>query len=422
MKRPHVVILGGGFGGLHAALSLKNAPVQVTLIDRRNFHLFQPLLYQVATGGLSPGNIASPLRSLLKHQKNTRVLLAEVTGFDVASRRMILRDGQVEYDTLIVAGGSSHHYFGNDGWKKFAPSLKTIEDAIKIRRRILMAFEAAERETAPDKIRAWLTFIVVGGGPTGVELAGALGEIANDTLKGGFRSINPADAKIFLLEGVDRVLPPYPPELSARADASLRRLGVTVRTSTIVTDVQSEFVTLRHGDQSETIATRTVLWAAGVRASSLASALAKGTGAKLDRSGRIIVGPDLSLPGYPEIFIVGDMAHLVHQTGGPLPAVAPVAMQEGRYVAKLVRLRLHGKRVSPFRYKDFGKMATIGRVSAVVELGRFRFWGFFAWLIWLFVHLLYIAGYEKRLLILIQWTWYYFTRNRAARLIVGDST
>ena len=422
MKRPHVVIVGGGFGGLHAALSLKNAPVQVTLIDRRNFHLFQPLLYQVATGGLSPGNIASPLRAVLKRQKNTRVLLAEVTGFDVANRRAILRDGQVEYDTLVVAGGSSHHYFGNDGWKKFAPGLKTIEDAIKIRRLILMAFEAAERETDPDKVRAWLTFIVVGGGPTGVELAGALGEIANDTLKGGFRSINPADAKIFLLEGVDRVLPPYPPELSARAETSLKRLGVTVRTSTIVTDIQPESVTLRHGDQSETIGARTVLWAAGVQASPLASALAKGTGVELDRAGRIIVEPDLSLPGHPQIFVVGDMAHFVHQTGSPLPAVAPVAMQEGRYVAKLVRCRLSAENMPPFRYKDFGNMATIGRISAVVELGRFRFWGFLAWLIWLLVHLMYIAGHENRILILIQWTWYYFTRNRAARLIVGGNT
>lgn len=422
MEKPHhVVIIGGGFGGLYAARSLKRAPVWVTLIDRRNFHLFQPLLYQVATGGLSPANIAAPLRAILKRQKNTRVLLAEVIDIDAANRRVVLSDGEVGYDTLIVATGARHNYFGNDQWEKLAPGLKTIEDATEMRRRILLAFEAAERESDPDKLQGWLTFVVVGAGPTGVELAGTLGEMARHTLKHDFRAINPADARIFLVEGLDRVLPSYPPELSAKAQAALARLGVSVRTGAIVTDIQSDAVTLRCGERSERIPTRTVLWAAGVQASPLGRALAAAAGATLDRVGRVVVKPDLSLPGHPEIFVIGDLAHFSHQTGKPLPGVAPVAMQQGRYVAKLVERRLRGEEMPPFRYKDYGSMATIGRAAAVADLGRLRFSGFFAWLTWLFIHLMYLVQFENRVLVLMQWALNYFTRNRYARLITGEN-
>lgn len=422
MEKPHhVVIIGGGFGGLYAARSLKRAPVWVTLIDRRNFHLFQPLLYQVATGGLSPANIAAPLRAILKRQKNTRVLLAEVIDIDAANRRVVLSDGEVGYDTLIVATGARHNYFGNDQWEKLAPGLKTIEDATEMRRRILLAFEAAERESDPDKLQGWLTFVVVGAGPTGVELAGTLGEMARHTLKHDFRAINPADARIFLVEGLDRVLPSYPPELSAKAQAALARLGVSVRTGAIVTDIQSDAVTLRCGERSERIPTRTVLWAAGVQASPLGRALAAAAGATLDRVGRVVVEPDLSLPGHPEIFVIGDLAHFSHQTGKPLPGVAPVAMQQGRYVAKLVERRLRGEEMPPFHYKDYGSMATIGRAAAVADLGRLRFSGFFAWLTWLFIHLMYLVQFENRVLVLMQWALNYFTRNRYARLITGEN-
>ncbi|MGH7774925.1 MAG: NAD(P)/FAD-dependent oxidoreductase [Candidatus Binatia bacterium] len=419
-KRHHVVIIGGGFGGLYAAQSLRSSPVRVTLLDRRNFHLFQPLLYQVATGSLSPANIASPLRMILKQQKNARVLLAEAIDIDVANRRVVLSDGEVGYDTLIVAAGTRHHYFGNDQWEVLAPGLKTVEDATEIRRRIFLAFEAAERETDPKKLRAWLTFVIVGGGPTGVELAGALGEIANDTIKHDFRNINPADACILLLEGADRILPPYPPELSTKAESSLARLGVTVRTGAIVADIQPEAVTIRLGDKTEHIPTRTVLWAAGVQASFLGQVLANATGSELDRAGRVTVEPDLSLPNHPEIFVIGDLANYPHQIGKPLPGVAPVAMQQGRYAARLLERRIRGKPTPPFRYQDRGNMAIVGRAAAVADLGRFRFSGFFAWLAWLFVHLINLVEFENRLLVLIQWGWYYFTRNRAARLITGE--
>ncbi len=420
-KRYRVVIIGGGFGGLYAAQSLKRAPVQVTLLDRRNFHLFQPLLYQVATGGLSPANIAAPLRGVLSKQKNVQVLLAEATDIDVTNRRVALSDGEVSYDTLIVAAGARHHYFGNDQWEKLAPGLKTIEDATAIRRGILLAFEAAERESSPEKLRAWLTFVIVGAGPTGVELAGALGEIANDTLRHDFRTINPAEARILLLEAADRVLPPYPPDLSASAQASLARLGVTVRTGVAVTGIEPDAVTIRAGHQTESIPARTVLWAAGVQASPLSRILAQATGAAVDGAGRVIVEPDLSLPGHPEIFVIGDMCNFSHQTGRALPGVAPVAMQQGRYVANLIQRRLHGGSIPPFRYQDKGNMATIGRAAAVVDLHWLRFSGHLAWLAWLFIHLINIVEFENRLLVMLQWAWNYFTRNRAARLITGEN-
>jgi NADH:ubiquinone reductase (H+-translocating) len=418
---PHrVVILGGGFGGLYAAKALRRAPVDVTLIDRRNFHLFQPLLYQVATGGLSPGEIASPLRYVLRRSRNTEVLLGEVVDLDIAGRRVILRDGEAAYNTLIVATGSSHYYFGNDQWEPLAPGLKTIEDATEIRRRILLAFEKAEREPGADARAAWLTFVVVGGGPTGVELAGALGEIANDTLRHDFRHINPAASRILLLEGGDRVLPVYPADLSARAEESLIRLGVRPMTGAIVTAIDESGVTVRRGAQEERIAARTVLWAAGVAASPLGRILAERGGAILDRAGRVMVEPDLTIAGHPEILVIGDLANFNHQTGTPLPGVAPVAMQEGRYVAEFVRQRLAGKTVAAFHYHDKGSLATIGRAAAVADFGRIHMHGMLAWLTWLFVHLLYLVEFDNRLLVLIQWAYSYITRNRGARLITGD--
>jgi NADH:ubiquinone reductase (H+-translocating) len=419
-NQQRIVIIGGGFGGLHAATSLRRANVHVTLIDRRNFHLFQPLLYQVATGALSPANIAAPLRDILKKQKNTEVLLAEVVDFDLDNKEVVLTDGRVPYDTLILAAGVRHHYFGNDAWEVAAPGLKTIEDATEIRRRVLLAFETAERETDPEAIEKWLTFVVVGGGPTGVELAGALAEIANYTLKNNFRHIDPASAKVILLEGTDRVLPPYPTDLSARAAESLRDLGVTVRTNAVVTDIQPDSVTIRSGDQSETIDAHTVLWGAGIQASPLGRKLAEAAGAELDRAGRIVVQPDLSLPNHPEIFVIGDLANYSHQTGKPLPGVAQVAMQQGNYAARVIQARLEGKTLPPFHYRDLGSMATIGRAAAVADLGRLHFSGWIGWMMWLFIHLLYIVQYQSRLLVLIQWGWNYFTRNRAARLITGD--
>ncbi len=417
----HVVIIGGGFGGLYAARCLKRAPVRITLLDRRNFHLFQPLLYQVATGALSPANIAAPLRAVLKRQCNTEVQLAEAVDIDVADHRVVLSDGTVNYDTLIVATGARHHYFGNAQWETDAPGLKTIEDATEIRRRILLAFEAAERELAAERRQALLTFVIVGAGPTGVELAGAIGELAHHTLRGNFHHINPADACILLVEGTERVLPTYPPDLSAKAAKALAGLGVAVRTSTVVTDVQPEAVTVRSGETSARIPAHTVLWAAGVEASPLGRVLAKATGAPLDRAGRIVVQPDLTLPGHAEIFVLGDLANFSHQTGQPLPGVAPVAMQQGQYVANLIQRRLRGETLPPFHYKDRGNMATIGGAAAVVDLGWVRFSGFFAWLAWLFVHLMNLVQFGNRILVLMQWAGNYFSRNRSARLITGEN-
>ncbi len=417
-KPSRVVIIGGGFGGLAAAQALKRAPVQIILIDRRNFHLFQPLLYQVATGWLSAANIASTLRATLKRQRNARVLLAEVIDIDTKARRIRLTDGSVDYDTLIVATGSRHHYFGKDDWENIAPGLKTVEDATEIRRRIFSAFEAAERESDAEKLRSLLTFVVVGGGPTGVELAGALGEIANDTLTHDFRNIDPSKARILLIEGGDRILPAYPPPLSDRATVFLARLGVKVEVSAVVTALDTESVTVKRGEGKERIFCRTMIWAAGVQASFLGQVLANGTGAKLDRAGRIVVEPDLSIPGHPEIFVIGDLANYSHQSATPLPGVAPVAMQQGRYVGRILANGV-AKSAAPFHYRDRGSMAIIGRASAVAHIGRFQFSGFFAWLMWLFVHLMYLVEFENKILVLVQWGWYYFSRNRAARLITG---
>jgi NADH dehydrogenase len=414
-----VVLVGAGFGGLYAAQALRRAPVDLTVIDRRNFHLFQPLLYQVATGGLSPGEIASPVRHVLSRQRNTRVWLAEVRDIDVQGRRVCLDDGEAPYDTLILATGASHYYFGHDEWEPSAPGLKTIEDAIEIRRRILLAFERAERESDPAERRAWLTFAIVGAGPTGVELAGALGEIANDTLRHDFRAINPADAAILLLEGADRVLPSFPPDLSAKAERALRNLGVHTRTQSTVTDLDSTGVTVRTGDAVERIPAKTVLWAAGVQASELGKIVAERTGAPLDRAGRLVVEPDLTVPGHPEILVIGDLANFSHQTGQPLPGVAPVAMAQGRYVARAIQARLRGQTPPPFHYFDKGTLATIGRNKAVAEFGRLHVSGPIAWFVWLFVHLMYLVEFDNRLIVLIEWIYDYVTRNRGARLITG---
>ena len=415
-----VVILGGGFGGLYAAQSLKNTDADITVIDRRNFHLFQPLLYQVATGGLSPGEIASPLRYVLNRQKNTKVILGEAVDIRVADRAVFLKDGAlVPYDTLIVATGATHHYFGHPEWAAFAPGLKTIEDATEIRTRVLLAFERAEKDTNPADRRANLTFVVVGGGPTGVELAGALGEISRDTLRKDFRSINPAEANIFLIEGESRVLPPWPPALSKAAVNSLIRLGVQTRTNTRVTGIDGDGVILQFGETSTRINAKTVLWAAGVQASPLGAILSRNTGVQLDRAGRVLVEPDLSLPGHPEILVVGDLASIT-QDGKPVPGVAPAAIQQGRHAARVVEARLHNRKLKPFHYLDKGSLATIGRNHAVADIGPLHFSGKIAWLAWLFIHLLYIVEFENRLLIVVQWAYDYFTHNRGARLITGD--
>lgn len=415
-----IVIIGGGFGGLYLAKALGRAPVLVTLVDRRNFHLFQPLLYQVATGGLSPGEIASPLRVVLKNNRNAEVLLGEVTDLDVANRRVILRDGEVPYDDVIVATGATHHYFGNDQWEAIAPGLKSIENATEIRSRLLLAFERAEREPDAAKRRAWLNFVIVGGGPTGVELAGALGEIANDTLRHDFRHINPSDAAILLIEGEPRVLPTFPADLSAKAEKQLISLGARSLTNARVTHIDANGVTVNVNGSADFIATHTVLWAAGVRASPLGKVLAERAGAQLDRAGRVIVQPDLSLPGHPEIFVIGDLSVFTHQNGKPLPGVAPVAMQQGSYVAKVIRARVAGRAVpGPFRYFNKGNLATVGRNKAVAEFGKLHIAGFFAWITWVFVHLMYLVEFENRLLVFTEWVYNYVTRNRGARLITG---
>ncbi len=416
-----MVLVGGGFGGLYAARELADAGARVTLIDRRNFHLFQPLLYQVATGALSPANIAAPLRGILRSQRNAAVLLAEAVDLDAAGRRLILADGELPYDTLIVATGVTHHYFGNDAWEPLAPGLKSIEDATEMRRRILQAFERAERETDPAARRAWLTFAVVGGGPTGVELAGALGEISRHTLREDFRSIDPADAHVLLVEGQERILPSYTPDLSAKAARSLAALGVDVRTSTRLLEVTPEGVVLERDERDEAVPARTVLWAAGVKASRMGAVLAERAGAPLDRAGRVRVAHDLTVPGHPEIFVLGDLASLDGPDGRPLPGVAPVAMQQGRFVADVVKARLRGKRpADAFVYRDKGSMATIGRAAAVADLGFVRFGGFLAWMAWLFIHIMYLVQFSNRVLVLIQWAWSYVSWSRSARLITGE--
>ena len=418
--RLRVVIVGGGFGGLAAARRLKSAPVELTLIDRSNHHLFQPLLYQVATGALSPANIAAPLRRILRRQRNTRVLLGGVEAVDLAARKVHHEQGALDYDILVVATGARHDYFGHQDWERIAPGLKTIEDATRLRRRILRAFERAELESDPQRRREWLTFVVVGAGPTGVELAGALGEIANDTLPLDFRSIDPTTARILLVEAADQVLPTYPRGLAAKAQRGLERLGVTVWTGCLVAALDADSLAVRRGDRSERVVTRTILWAAGVRASPLGEGLAEQAGVELDRIGRVPVRPDLSLPNHPEVFVIGDLACALGADRKPLPGTAAVAQQQGRYVADLLGKRLEGRRTGPFVYRHKGSMATVGRGFAVADFGRVRLSGYAGWVSWLGVHLMMLTEFENRLLVLVQWAWSYWTRNRSARLIVGD--
>jgi NADH dehydrogenase len=417
-KKHHVVIVGGGFGGLYAAKKLAKAPVRVTLIDKRNFHLFQPLLYQVATAGLSPGDIASPLRRILGKYKNISVLQAEVTGINPSTQTLTLPDGEISYDSLIIATGASHHYFGKaDAWADKAPGLKTIEDALDIRQRILRSFEAAERETDPEKRQAWLTFVIVGAGPTGVELAGALGELAHKTLVGEFRNVDLSKVKIVLMEGAEKVLPPYPQALSEQAKQSLLGLGVTIETGALVTDIQENGVMVKQGQISQFLPARTVLWAAGMQASPLGQVIAQQTGAKLDRAGRVKVHGDLSVGDYDNVFVIGDLAHFASADGSPLPGVAQVAMQQGSYVAKLIQKRLKGGSLPQFKYQDRGSMAVIGRNAAVVNMNFLQFWGFPAWLVWVFIHIAYLIEFDNRLLVLFQWAINYFTHKRGVRLI-----
>jgi NADH dehydrogenase len=422
MAGHRVIVLGGGFGGLYAARALHKAPVDVTLIDRRNFHLFQPLLYQVATGSLSPGEICAPLRSILSRQKNTRVLMGEVADIDPHARRVILSDGgSYEYDSLIVATGSQSYYFGNDQWRRWAPSLKSVEEATAIRHKILYAFEAAERETDEQRRRTWLTFVIVGGGATGVELAGALGEIACETLKHDFRSIDPRQAQILIVDGAPRLLMAFPEDLATEAEKSLLRLGVRVKAGLMVTEVDGDGVSYRKADGTvERLATKTVLWAGGVHVDGFGKMLAERTGVARDRGGRLPVNPDLTLPGFPEIFVVGDLAARSGPEGKPLPGVAQVAMQGGAYAARTIAARVKGRGgLPPFRYFDKGDLAVIGRAAAVARIFGLRLHGLPAWLVWLFVHIMYLVQFQNRILVFIQWGFLYLTFSRGARLITG---
>jgi NADH dehydrogenase len=408
--RPHIVVVGGGFGGLSAARALKRAPVRVTLIDRANHHLFQPLLYQVATAGLPAPQIAAPIRQLLRRQANCRVLMGEVERIDRSSRTVHFGGGSLAYDHLIVAAGASHAYFGQDHWQPHAPGLKTLDDALLIRRRILAAFERAERESDPARRAAALTFVVVGAGATGVELAGTLAEIARHTLPAEFRDSDPRCARVLLLEGSDRVLPPFAPDLSRKAELQLRCLGVEVRCNARVTDIDAEGVRLNH----ERIAADTVLWAAGVAASPVGATL----GAAVDRTGRVQVQLDLTLPGDPRVQVVGDLAAIM-QAGAPVPGVADAAEQAGRHAARNIVAQLSGGSTRPFRYRHIASVATIGRNKAVADLGGLRLWGRPAWWFWLLIHVLFLIGFRNRLVVMVDWAWSYFTFDRHARLILG---
>jgi NADH:ubiquinone reductase (H+-translocating) len=410
-QHTHVVIVGAGFGGLRAARALKRGDVRITVIDHRNYHLFQPLLYQVATAGLSPNDIAYPIRAVLRRQKNTRVFLAEVVAIDTKRRKVILQDGEVEYDYLILATGARHSYFGHPQWEAYAPGLKSIEDALEIRRRILLAFEMAERETDEERRRALLTFVVIGGGPTGVELAGAIAEIAYTVMVQDFRSIRPQDARIILVEAGTRILPFMPESLSLKADAALKRLGVEIVKDSPVTSVYQGMVMAG----TQTIRAGTVLWAAGVEPSPLARSL----GVPIDDVGRVLVNPDLSIPSHPEVFVIGDLAAFVDETGKLLPGLAAVAVQEGRHAARNILRMCNGLPSEPFHYVDLGTMATIGRAAAVVNFNWVMLSGFVAWVVWIFVHILLLIGFRNRLVVLFDWAWSYLSFQRSARLITG---
>jgi NADH:ubiquinone reductase (H+-translocating) len=423
-----VVVVGGGFAGVQAVRGLRRAPVSVTLVDRQNFHLFQPLAYQVATGSLSPAEIASPLRAVFKRQENVRVLLAEVVGFDLDRREVTIDHGadgsrrtKLGYDTLVVAGGSHYSYFGRDDWRPYAPELKSLQGALEIRSRILRAFEAAELEPDEARRRSWLTFVVVGAGPTGVEMAGQIAELARDTLRRDFRSVDTRVARVLLVEALDRVLTSFPESLSRKTEHALRKLGVTTLLGHTVVDVAHDSVAIRSPDgEDERIDARTVVWAAGVTASELAALLAREAGLEVDRAGRVTVGPDLTLPGHPEVLALGDMVRVRAPDGtlATLPAVAPVAMQQGRYAARAIATRAEGETPGPFRYVDKGNLATIGRSKAVADVKGVHLAGFAAWVVWLFVHLFYLIGFQNRLLVFLRWTISFLTHGRGARLIV----
>ncbi len=419
-----VVIIGGGFGGLSCATDLRKFQGRITLVDRRNFHLFQPLLYQVATGALSPANIASPLRSILKYQTNAKIIMSEVSGFDATANEVLFKDGsRLPFDTLVVSGGSTHHYFGKDAqWEPFAPGLKSLEDATEIRRRVLGAFERAERDPDIANRKKHLSFVVVGGGPTGVEMAGAIAELARQTLRRDFRTIDPADARVILVENSERVLQTFAEKLSKRAGESLSQIGVELWLNCKVTDIAADRVVIDRAGTPEIVPTECVVWAAGVKANPLAKMLAEAVGGvELDKAGRLAVNPDCTVGNRPDIFAIGDMMLLKEADGKQLPGVAPVAVQQGQYVARLLLRRQKGLSApGPFRYWDKGSMATIGRSRAVLEAGKIKMSGFIAWLAWLFIHILYLARFENRVLVLFQWSWNYATRNRTARLITGE--
>jgi len=411
---PHIVIIGGGFAGLYTARGLRDVDAQVTLVDRHNYHLFQPLLYQVATAGLNPSDIAAPIRGILRKQKNTRVLLGDVVSVDLPSKTLRLADGgALTYDLLVIATGATHSYFGRDEWEKHAPGLKTIDDALEIRRRVLLAFEAAERETDPEKQAAWLTFAVIGAGPTGAELAGALSEIARQTMVRDFRRIHSESARVILIEGKDRVLPTYPAGLSEKARKQLVDLGVEVITGAVVTEVSDHEV--RIGER--VIPTRTILWGAGVQASPLAKSL----GVPLDRAGRVLVEPDLTVPGHKDVFVLGDLAAVKQPDGSFVPGVAPAAIQAGQHTAMNLERAVAGQPLRAFRYKDKGSLATIGRAAAVADFGKFRMSGFAAWFAWLAIHIFFLIGFRNRFLVITQWAWAYLTYQRGARLITGKT-
>ena len=408
----HVVIIGGGFGGLYTARGLRNVQCRITMVDRHNYHLFQPLLYQVATAALNPSDIAAPIRGILRRQENVSVILGQAMSVDVGRKVVTLADGELSYDLLVIATGATHSYFAHPEWERIAPGLKTIDDALEIRRRVLIAFEMAERETDPEKQREWLTFVVVGGGPTGVELAGALSEIARQTMIRNFRRIDPGSARVILVEGKDRVLPVYPPELSEKARLQLVRLGVDVMLGANVTELTEHSVRLGE----KTIPTRTVLWGAGVQGSPLAHSLA----VPLDRAGRVLVEPDLTIPGHKDVFVIGDLAAARQADGSYVPGVAPAAIQAGQHTALNVERAVGGQPLRPFHYRDKGSLATIGRAAAVADFGKLRFGGFLAWLAWLLIHIFFLIGFRNRFLVITQWAWAYLTYQRGARLITGN--
>ncbi len=414
---PRIVIIGAGFAGLNAAKSLASAPVQITVVDRKNHHTFQPLLYQVALAVLSPAEIASPVRTVLRGATNTDVLLGDVTGFDLANRKVKIDDIELGYDYLIVAAGATHAYFGHPEWEQFAPGLKTLEDAIEIRGRVLLAFEMAEREALVHGQQVDLNFVVVGAGPTGVELAGAISDISKRYMEHDFRAIDPARARILLLEGGPRVLPAYPEDLSASAEKQLRQIGVEVRTNAMVTKIEQGMVTVGQGDQQEKIPAAVILWGAGVSASPLGKML----GAPTDRAGRVVISPDLTVPGHPEIFVIGDLAAAKQADGSLVPGVAPAAIQMGKFAARQIKRSLKGKPRQDFHYLDKGSLATIGRSKAVAHLRKLHFGGFFAWLAWLFIHLMFLIGFRNRLMVMIEWAWAYLTYNQGARLITTSN-